>query len=57
MRPEPILRTMKHSLIVLVLLMSIQPAFAQSSSTLNVTGDAAVNVEPDRVRLLVGVES
>src|SRR5262245_41705871 len=48
---------MKPYLIVVVLLTSIQPAFAQGGSTLNVTGDAAMNVEPDRVRILVGVES
>src|SRR5262245_29722461 len=48
---------MKHYLFIVLLLASIQPAFGQGPSTLNVTGDAAVNVEPDRVRLLVGVES
>jgi uncharacterized protein YggE len=48
---------MKHFLILVIFLASIQPALAQGGSTLNVTGDAAVNVEPDRVRILVGVES
>jgi len=52
---------MKRHLPVIVFLVSIQTAFAQglpgNSSTLNVTGDAAVNVEPDRVRILLGVES
>ena len=49
---------MKLHLLVLVSLVSAQPVFAQNgSSTLNVTGDAAINVVPDRVRLFVGVES
>ena len=54
---------MKPHLIVLALasLVSTQPVFAQislnGSSTLNITGDAAVNVVPDRVRLFLGVES
>ena len=52
---------MKLHLIVLASLVSTQPVFAQispnGSSMLNVTGDAAVNVVPDRVRLFVGVES
>lgn len=50
---------MKLLLLALASLMSIQPAFAQieGSSTISVTGDAAVNVVPDRVRLFLGVES
>ncbi len=52
---------MKLRLFVLILFVSAQPAFAQipvtGPSTLNVTGDAAVNVVPDRVRLFMGVES
>jgi uncharacterized protein YggE len=52
---------MKLHLVVLASLVSTQPVFAQispnPSSTLNVTGDAAVNVMPDRVRLFLGVES
>jgi len=52
---------MRLHLVLLALLVSTQPVFGQippnSSSTLNVTGDAAVNVAPDRVRLFVGVES
>jgi len=52
---------MKLQLIVLASLVSAQPALAQLSSlgvnTLNVTGDAAVMVMPDRVRLFLGVES
>lgn len=52
---------MKHHLPVIAFLVSIQPALGQglldNSSRLNVTGDAAVNVEPDRVRILLGVES
>jgi uncharacterized protein len=52
---------MKLHLLLLASLVSVQPAFGQislnSSNTLNVTGDAAVNVAPDRVRLFVGVES
>lgn len=52
---------MKLHLVVLASLVSAQPVFAQTSlngsSTLNVTGDAAINVVPDRVRLFVGVES
>ena len=52
---------MKRQLIVLASLAFTQPVFAQvllnSSSTLNVTGDASVNVAPDRIRLFVGVES
>jgi len=52
---------MKLLPVVLASFVSAQPAFAQisldSSSTLNVTGDAAVQVMPDRVRLFVGVES
>lgn len=52
---------MRLHLILLVSLVSVQSVFGQVSlnnpSTLNVTGDAAVNVAPDRVRLFVGVES
>jgi len=53
---------MKLRLAVLALLLFARPVFAQiaingSSPTLNVTGDAAVNVMPDRVRLFLGVES
>jgi uncharacterized protein YggE len=52
---------MKLHLLVLASLVSAQPVFAQiplnGSSTINVTGDAAIYVAPDRVRLFVGVES
>jgi uncharacterized protein YggE len=51
---------MKHRLAVLIaLLCAAPPAFAQTltTSTLNVSGDAAVTVVPDRVRLFLGVES
>jgi len=48
---------MKPFLIAIAVLASIESALAQNASTLNVNGDAAVNVEPDRVRILVGVES
>jgi uncharacterized protein YggE len=52
---------MKLHLLVLASLLFARPVFAQisinGSSTLNVTGDAAVNVVPDRVRLFLGVES
>jgi uncharacterized protein len=52
---------MKLHLLLFIAFLSAQPAFAQislnGSETLNVTGDAAVNVVPDRVRLFVGVES
>jgi uncharacterized protein YggE len=42
-----------------MLLVSAPPVFAQVgvSNTLNVTGDAAVYVVPDRVRLFLGVET
>jgi uncharacterized protein len=52
---------MKLHLFLLAAILAAQPAFAQislsGSDTLNVTGDAAVNVVPDRVRVFVGVES
>jgi uncharacterized protein len=52
---------MKLHLVVLASLVSTQPVFAQisldNSRTLNITGDAAVNVVPDRVRVFLGVES
>jgi uncharacterized protein len=53
---------MKHHLVmaVVALLASAAPALAQfpgGSNTLNITGDAAVTVMPDRVRLFLGVES
>jgi len=55
------IQEMKHHLAIIVFLACTPPASAQglsgNSSTLNVTGDAAVNVEPDRVRVLLGVES
>ena len=48
-------------LIVLAALVFSQPAFAQSSfvgtNALQITGDAAILVVPDRVRLFLGVES
>jgi uncharacterized protein YggE len=52
---------MTRHLLVLAALVFAQPVFAQGllsgSNTLSVTGDAAVNVMPDRVRLFLGVES
>jgi uncharacterized protein len=45
---------MTRYLVVLATLLMAQPAFAQ---TLDVTGDAAIMVMPDRVRLFLGVES
>jgi uncharacterized protein YggE len=51
---------MKPRLAVLIaLLCAAPPAFAQTltTSTLNVSGEAAVTVVPDRVRLFLGVES
>ena len=52
---------MKIAASVLVAFCLARPALAQAvfpdSSLLNVTGEAAVNVMPDRVRLFLGVES
>ena len=50
-----------HFIVALVSLVSAHPVLAQTpsngSSTLNVTGDAALLVVPDRVRLFLGVET
>jgi uncharacterized protein len=51
---------MRLCLVVVASLAFTQPVAAQifaGSNSLSVTGDAAVNVAPDRVRLFVGVES
>ena len=52
---------MKVHFVILAFLIVARPVFAQipidGPGTLNVTGDAAVNVVPDRVRLFLGVES
>ena len=52
---------MKVYVVILAALLFARPVSAQfginGSSGLNVTGDAAVNVVPDRVRLVLGVES
>src|SRR5689334_8349592 len=45
---------MTRYIVVLATLLIAQPALAQ---TLDVTGDAAIMVMPDRVRLFLGVES
>jgi uncharacterized protein YggE len=52
---------MRAHLVILAVLLVARPVSAQipinGPNTLNVTGDAAVNVVPDRVRLFLGVES
>ena len=47
---------MKLHILVLLSFALAQPAAAQTSR-ISVTGDAAVTVAPDRVRLFLGVES
>jgi uncharacterized protein YggE len=52
---------MKLQLVLLASVVFTQPPSRSSpqrlDSAINVTGDAAVNVVPDRVRLSLGVES
>ncbi len=52
---------MKVYLVLLAALLLARPVCAQTlidgGNRLNVTGDAAINVTPDRVRLFLGVES